>query len=210
MQKPEQQKLDRLSRMAGKMGAGGVCVVSPADIRIQKELADYCREPQCTAYGLSRNCPPHVSGPSGFQGRINRAAFAMAIKIDCPVDILLSDAKQEIFILLHKITATVGKEAVEAGFSNAWGFAGGSCKSLFCPSLSVCPAISNPDRCRHPDIARPSMSGFGVDVSHLMALCNWEMHWVTGNKRADADTEMTLVTGLVLLEKCVSHSQKCL
>ena len=52
--------------------------------------------------------------------------------------------------------------------------------------------------CRHPDHARPSMSGYGIDVSRLMNAAGWRMSWITRTTSAE-EVPMGALVGMVLL-----------
>ncbi|MBF0303072.1 MAG: hypothetical protein HQK73_08530, partial [Desulfamplus sp.] len=77
-------------------------------------------------------------------------------------------------------------------FSHARAFAGGSCKNIWCFSYPECPVL-----CRNPDKARPSMSGFGINVMKLMQSAGWnsEKAKISHN---DADN-ISWLAGLILL-----------
>ena len=105
----------------------------------------------------------------------------------------MSDQRLEIFGLLQEIAAKLEKSALEKGYK-AKAFAGGSCKEIFCGNYPKCNVLDGQD-CRNPEYARPSMSGFGMNVSALMALSGWKMQWQTEDNRA----EMGTVCGLVLV-----------
>ena len=97
--------------------------------------------------------------------------------------------------LLHEIVAAVEQAAVHMGYRNSRGFAGGSCKLLFCPEEADCKVVSGGEDCRYPESARPSMSGFGIDVGKLMRSAGW-----SGEKAdPEADSTPTWVAGLVLI-----------
>ncbi len=186
--------MNDLVEFALKTGATGARLITAADIFLDDDLAGLCIDPRCENYGLSANCPPHTSGPAGFRKSLEAHQSAIFFKIDVPTETLLSDQRQEIFRLLQEIAAGVEKTAVEKGFKHAKSFAGGSCKQLFCRNHRKCNVLDG-RQCRNPDYARPSMSGFGVDVSSLMTLCGWKLEWPTGENRAGTGT----VCGLVLV-----------
>ncbi len=84
------------------------------------------------------------------------------------------------------------------GYPNAQGYAGGSCKNIFCHNHSECQVISKKGECRNPQYARPSMSGYGINVSKLFEATGLKMNTVTHG--IDATTiKMTYVCGLVLV-----------
>lgn len=181
------------------LGATAARVIAASDIRVDDHLAKLCRDPGCENYGLAASCPPHVGGPASFREWLHRYRQAIVFKIDVPTAALLSSERREIFRLLHGIASGVERAAVTAGYSHAAAFAGGSCKRLFCDNHSLCRVIARDERgCRHPHLARPSMSGFGIDVAALMDTAGWSMTIV--NQTAVPHKDSTApVCGLVLI-----------
>ncbi len=163
----ENQKLKELIQKAYKSGASTATVISVKDIEVDDSLADKCREPRCVYYGLSKSCPPNVAGPFVFKEGLKSYNQAIFFKIDVPSKILYSSESREVFQLLHEIASHIENSAVKIGFKNAKAYAGGSCKNIFCYSHPECLALSEEGRCRHPECARPSMSGFGINVARL-------------------------------------------
>jgi predicted metal-binding protein len=188
--------LKDLVRLALDSGASDAAVISPKDIVVRDELAALCRETGCAQYGVSASCPPHVSGPSGFRALQQDMAYAVAFRMEVPSEILLSSDRRDVFRLLHEIAAGVERAAKEAGYSRSAAFAGGSCKPLFCPDHATCRVVDEGGPCRNPDLARPSMSGFGVDVSLLMQQAGWTLNVPGSDEKTPS---MSTVAGLVLV-----------
>ena len=84
------------------------------------------------------------------------------------------------------------------GHAGSIAFAGGSCKNLFCQEHLECRRLPEDGECRHPDLARPSMSGFGIDVFELMRTCGWPANVNTGEAGSDADS-VSWLAGLVMI-----------
>ncbi len=179
-------------------GASDAAAVAADNIAIEDSLADLCREPQCENYGLSLSCPPHVAGPAEFRKWLQNYERALVIKIDVPSAVLLSDERREVMQLLHEIAADVELAAVEQGYPESKAFAGGSCKMIFCRDKPDCRVVDQGGRCRHPKQARPSMSGFGINVAKLMSAAGWDLKRVNQNQEAEQESTAT-VTALVLL-----------
>lgn len=187
--------IQALVQLAKRSGAGDAQPISAKEIRVKEDLARFCRDPQCDQYGLAAGCPPHVSGPAGFRKMQAEFTEALVVKIDVPTEVLFSEGRREIMKLLHEVVAAVEQAAVRMGYERSRGFAGGSCKPLFCFEEADCRAVFGKGGCRHPESARPSMSGFGIDVGELMRAAGW-----SGEKAdQEADSEMTWVAGLVLI-----------
>lgn len=191
-------KFKELIQVSYKLGASNSAIISANDIIVDVSLADKCREPRCANYGLSKNCPPHISGPSGFKKNLETFNKAIFFKIDVPSEILYSSENREVFQLLHQIAAGIESSAVKLGFENAQAYAGGSCKKIFCYNYNECLALTEKQKCRHPEYARSSMSGFGINVAKLFETTGWTMTWVTDNNDSNT-TKMGNVCGLVLI-----------
>jgi predicted metal-binding protein len=144
------------------------------------------------------SCPPHVAGPNHFRALQKTFEAALVVKIDLPTEILLSDGRHEIMRMLHEIVAGVERSAIEMGFGHAAAFAGSSCKQLFCRDHETCRALSAGGDCRNPQLARPSMSGFGINVSRLMQAAGWSEETLIRNTEAE-EPAMSWVAGLVLI-----------
>jgi predicted metal-binding protein len=84
------------------------------------------------------------------------------------------------------------------GYSDSRAFAGGCCKDIFCRDHEGCRVLSGDGQCRNPQYARPSMSGFGINVSKLMHVAGWPAD--INIHEADSDTaSMTWVAGLIMI-----------
>lgn len=197
MSDEENEKLGSLIREAQRSGATEVAVVSTRLIVVDNDLAEKCREPRCENYGLSRSCPPHVAGPSAFRRKLEELDRAIFLRIDVPSEILYSSENREIFQFLHEMAAGIEKSAVKMGFTRAEAYAGGSCKKIFCHDHPTCLALTEKGKCRNPGYARPSMSGFGINVARLFKTVGWSMGPTA--RAAAREEKMASVCGLVLV-----------
>jgi predicted metal-binding protein len=195
---PASGGLEELVSLARSLGATRAAVIPADAVTVEDDLAGLCREPRCPSYGVSASCPPHVSGPSGFRQLLEGFRHAVVFKIEVPREILLSSERREIFRLLHEVAAGIEAEAKKRGHSRSRAFAGGSCKGLFCAEEAGCRVVDEGGPCRNPDRARPSMSGFGINVSRLMAAAGWPMNRTVPAGEGDAP-ETGTVSGLVLV-----------
>lgn len=177
------------------MGASNAMAIPSNDISVEDHLARYCLE--CPTYGLSPSCPPYVSGPDGFRELQQTHQHAIVIRLDAPATALFSDKSTVIFRWLHEIVAGVEQEAIRFGYPNSKAFAGGSCRKIFCHDYPDCSALAEGGICRYPQTAKPSMSGFGIDVSALMKTCGWPADINIYGTESDPDV-MTWIAGLVM------------
>jgi predicted metal-binding protein len=191
--------LAHLTQEAIRFGASNSAVISSGDIRVDDDLAALCNgEYTCPNYGLSAGCPPHVEGPEQFRKWQEKSRYSITVKIELPTSVMFSDGRKDVMRLLHQVVAGVEKNAIESGFSQSKAFAGGSCKPLFCEENKTCCVIADKLPCRHMDEARPSMSGFGIDVIQLMNTSGWPVLETKQNK--DSSTEdSSWVAGLILV-----------
>ena len=186
----------RLIVRAFHHGATDAVILPARGISPEEALAGHCREPKCENYGLSMSCPPHVQGPAVLRKWLQDFSRALFFKIEVPSEVLYSHERLEVFELLHTTAAAVENQAQAMGFTRARAFAGGSCKKIFCGNTPGCRRLSKDALCRHPDRARPSMSGFGINVGKLITLAGWEAEPL-GKGRSGS--ESAGVYGLVLL-----------
>ena len=163
-----------LRHEAYQLGASDASTISPNQIEVCDELAAFCEKPKCEGFGASMSCPPHVAGPNWIRKRLDDCTGAIVYRITLPSDIMYSHQRIEIYRLLHEIGSSIEKKAKQMGYPNASAYAAGSCKKLFCSDYLDCNVLSGKGECRHPDVARPSMSGFGIDVKKLMAVAGWQ------------------------------------
>ena len=164
-----------LIRTAIGLGAAEAVLISPSLILVEDHLAELCKgNPGCPNYGLSSSCPPHVAGPAAFRQWQSEATGAVIIRMDFPPAGVMTPESLALGRLLHEIVSGVESRAVDLGYAGSKSFAGGSCKNLFCPDYPSCRVLSENGSCRNPQSARPSVSGFGINVSRLMASVPWD------------------------------------
>lgn len=177
-----------LIQTAISLGASEAVIIPSSMIVVDDDLAKLCNgNPACPNYGLSPSCPPHVQGPSAFRQWQNSSSFCVVIRMDFPPVGVMTPERRDLGRLLHEIVSGVEHKAVSLGYTNARSFAGGSCKNVFCYDFSFCRVLSENGPCRNPDTARPSMSGFGINVAKLMDSAKWKeppdlksMSWMAG------------------------------
>ena len=193
------QSLEQLTRHAIGLGASRSAIIPSQKIQVKDHLAALCNgEYTCPKYGLAASCPPHVGGPGAFREWQEKSRYSNVVKIQLPMSVMFSDERKGVMQLLHQIVGGVEKKAVEKGFKGSKAFAGGSCKDLFCDDHEKCCVVTGKKPCRHIDVARPSMSGFGIDVTQLMKSCGWSGEKADSSDLSDKDAE-SWVAGLVLL-----------
>ncbi|MFN2111654.1 MAG: DUF2284 domain-containing protein [Anaerolineales bacterium] len=190
-------ELHQLVKLAYDLGASDAAIIPSQLIRVQDRLALKCTEPRCENYGMSFSCPPYVEGPAGFRELIKQLPQALVVRLVVPARMLLSWERLDLGRIHHELVARLEGAAVDLGYPHSRAFAGGSCKELFCQEHLSCQQISG-GACRHPDLARPSLSGYGVDVFKMIASCSWETHFKAESEEISEDN-LAWVAGLVLI-----------
>ena len=189
---------DQLLGFAISLGASEAKLISSDSIVVVDQLALKCSEPQCENYGLSFSCPPYVEGPESFRNLIISNTSALVVRLIIPSLMLLSWERTELGRVLHELVASIEIEAKNLGHINSEAFAGGSCKELFCADHLTCRQIEETGQCRHPDLARPSMSGYGIDVFQLIKSCGWETN-LNQLELVSAEDQLSWVAGLIMI-----------
>lgn len=193
------QQLEQLTKEAKKLGATSSTIISSNEIQVKDHLAALCNgEYKCPNYGLAASCPPHVEGPGAFRKWQALSKYSITVKIELPTSVMFSDERNGVMHLLHLIVAGVEQKAIGLGFKNSKAFAGGSCKNLFCDDHEKCIVLSEQKPCRHIDSARPSLSGFGIDVTLLMKSSGWSSSKAEKSNTSKKD-DTTWLAGLILL-----------
>lgn len=192
---PDPAKLEELVGLALSLGATAARVLPADAVKAEGYLAGLCKETKCPNHGLSPTCPPNVEGPEWLREYLRGIDYVLVLKMELPNEIMYSEQRREIGKLLHFIVVQVEEAAQAMGLAKARGFAGGSCKNLFCPDEPQCRVLYGDGQCRNPGAARPSISGFGINVNHLARAAGWS---TPGDGNSDA-TGMSRLYGLVLL-----------
>lgn len=195
----QKQQIEQLTREAKKLGATSSAIISSREIQVKDNLAALCNgEYICPNYGLAASCPPYVEGPVEFRKWQAQSKYSIIVKIELPTSVMFSNERRGVMQLLHQITAAVEKKAIETGFKNSRAFAGGSCKELFCEDQEKCCVLTENKPCRHIEFARPSMSGFGIDVTQLMKSSGWSALKADKSNLSDKNA-VSWVAGLIML-----------
>jgi len=191
---------EALRQLALGMGVSDARVIDSRRIRVENELARICKDPGCPGYGQGANCPPHVMKPETFRQTLEAYPRALVFKFDVPTEVLLGEERFEVSRLVHETAAALERHALSCGFTAARGLAAGSCKRIFCPDKPACRVLAGNGECRHPDAARPSISGLGIHFFELSQTVGWPIHKITGDSQPD-EVPMGLLAGIVLLTR---------
>jgi len=190
--------VDKIIRHSFELGVSDAQMVSVEKISIEAHLVKLCEEPRCNGYGQSASCPPNVMKPDRFREHLRQYESALVFKFDVPPEMLLRDDRREINKVIHETAAGIETFARNRGYKNSEGLAAGSCKRLFCDKHEKCNILSNAGDCRFPNLARPSMSGLGINFFELAKVLGWQISKITRDSHPD-DIPMGLMAGMVLI-----------
>lgn len=188
----------QLLQQAREQGVSDARLIDAARIRAEDDLAKICKDPGCPGYGQGANCPPHVMKPEAFRLLLRDYPQALVFKFDVPTEVLLGDGRFEVSRIVHETAANLERYALAGGYAAARGLAAGSCKRIFCPEEKSCRVLAGDGGCRHPDAARPSISGLGINFFELSRTVGWPIHKITRESDPE-DVPMGLMAGIVLL-----------
>jgi predicted metal-binding protein len=191
--------LEGLLAQARSLGASAAAIIPATALVVEDRFADLCAAPtRCPSYGLAPGCPPHAIRPALFREQLHHYHHVLVCKIDAPMAALLDERRLPLARSIHRIVATLEHAALSRGLRRARGLAAGSCKELFCGEEEGCAVLGDHLPCRHPDLARPSLSAMGVNFSSLAERVGWQ--WGRpGIDQREGEPAMGLMAGLVLL-----------
>jgi predicted metal-binding protein len=160
--------IDGLLLLAVDLGCSAATIIDSEQIKIENSIAELCQETKCPNYASSPTCPPNVNGPDWLREYIKQIHHAILIELELPQELMYSEKRKEIAKLLHFIVIELEKTAHENGLSKSMAFAGGSCKTIHCSQYTNCNVLNGDGKCRYPDLSRPSVSGYGINMNHLL------------------------------------------
>ena len=176
-----QQDLEKYRQRAIELGATDAKVITTDTILIDDRVRAKCIYPKCRRYGTNANCPPYAMELDLVRKTVNGFRHAIFFKIQVPSDEVAGPEARDkqlyghSTIKNHEIVSKIEAEAFFDGHHLALGFAGGSCKSVFCPD-SECSALVPGQACRHPLRARSSMEAVGMNALTMATKVGWDVY----------------------------------
>jgi len=196
----ERPEPHRLLALAIALGASDAVLLPVKALVVEDRYAAMCAAPhRCPSYGLAPGCPPHAPLPEDFRAKLAGFRLVAVFKIDVPAADLLNENRLDAARSIHRIAAHLERAALGFGFGRACGMAAGSCKELFCADAAMCTVLEGSSPCRHPDLARPSISAVGIDFAALANRAGWPFARIDTDAASDNPPAMGLMAGLVLL-----------
>jgi len=190
----------QLLALARSLGATDAVLLPINALVVEDRFAAMCAAPyRCPSYGLAPGCPPHAPSAADFRANLANFRLVAVFKIDAPAASLLNENRLDVARSIHRIAAHLERAALDFGCIRARGMAAGSCKELFCADAAICAVLDHSQPCRHPDLARPSISAVGIDVKALADRAGWPFARIDTETEEEDQSTMALMAGLVLL-----------
>ena len=194
--------LERFRHRAIELGATDAKIITTDMILVDERVRAKCIYPKCRSYGTNANCPPHAMDLDMVRKVVNRYKYAIFLMLKVPPEEVAGpDVREKRLsrpsqIKNHEIVSKLEAEAFYDGYHLALGFAGGSCKLAFCPTVEC--ATLKGEGCRHPLRARSAMEAVGLNAYVMAAKVGWDIYPI-GQSTQAADVPHGIKLGLVLI-----------
>lgn len=201
----EESRFKNILDLAYRKGVSDAVIRSPNTLPVNDKFPEFCKSPGCSGYNQSMSCPPHAKNPDWFRSEIKNYKNVLIFKFDVPSAELLGNGRLDILGLIHETAGALEEFACSEGCTRAKGFAGGSCKEIFCREFLYCKVLHKKERCRNPHQARQSMSAVGINFLELTKSIGWKIDNIVNEQSKQTDQNnlqtvpMSIVAGLVLL-----------
>ena len=194
--------VEKYRLMAIQFGAMGAMAVTSEMVSVDDRVNAKCIYPRCAMYGTSANCPPHAMNIEQVRKVVSKYRYGLFIWLTVPSeDIAGPKGTRKVAPWLRKMHMIVSKIEAAAyydGYKFALGFAGGPCKTAFCPDTD-CSALTPGQPCQHPLRARPAMEAVGIDVMDLAAKVGLDVYPI-GSSVAISDVPHGMRFGIVFID----------
>jgi len=198
-----QKDLEKYRKRALELGATDARIITTDMVLIDERVRAKCMYPKCRSYGTNANCPPYGMDLDLTMKVVNNFNYGIFYMIKVPAEMVAGPEvigkRLNIPSLTknYEIASRIEAEAFHDGYYFALGFAGGPCKSVFCPD-DECTALIPGQSCRHPLRSRSSMEGVGMDAYTMATKVGWDIYPV-GVSTLPSDVPCGLRLGLVLI-----------
>ena len=198
-----QRDLEKYRQTAIELGATDAKIITTDMILIDERVRAKCIYPKCHFYGTNIHCPPYAMDLELVTKIVNNFHYAIFSWFKVPSKALAGHGDKDMRERLrtqrknHELVSKIEAEAFYDGYHLALGFAGGSCKRVFCPDTE-CAALLPGQPCRHPLRARSAMEAVGMDAFTMAAKVGWDIYPI-GASSSPAEIPHGTFLGLVLI-----------
>ncbi|MBO3800355.1 MAG: DUF2284 domain-containing protein [Candidatus Brockarchaeota archaeon] len=135
------KSLEELCQKAIKLGAAEAKIIKANDIVVRDWVRLKCQY-GCSEYGKRLTCPPYSPTPEQMRKILSGYSSAILLRFE------------PTWKNVHRVVAEL-ERGLLSGYYSAFGLASGPCP--FCKKCNL-------RNCIHPELARPSMEAYGIDV----------------------------------------------
>ncbi|NPV92711.1 MAG: DUF2284 domain-containing protein [Firmicutes bacterium] len=173
---------------ARSLGLSRAAVIEADRIVVEDEVVDrWCAG--CPEYGHNLNCPPMLPPPREFRQVLAGYRRGLLVQLteslrEDPAVAGYREAYRQ-SSRLHRMMLSLENYCQRSGFTRARCFIGGCCRLC-----GACPGPGN--ECLHPEQARSSMEGNGINVVETCSRVGWGLEFPV--------RDSVSWTGLVLLD----------
>lgn len=158
----ENNIFDKLIAAALEGGAYRASIIKTDLIAADRAFRDMCASNACGMYGKCYMCPPDIGDIDELMAKVKNYDYALVYQTVSSLEDSydfegMVEAKKSAVSLAQKLRKTFG----ELYPSNALHLGAGGC--------GICPTCAKRtgEPCRFPDLALPSLEGYGINVSEL-------------------------------------------
>ena len=146
------------------LGAAHASVIEASKIETDKIFRDICASNYCGGYGGCWMCPPDIGEIEELMNEVKNYKYALVYQTVSDLEDSfdfegMKEAKKTHFAVSQKIRKLWKEKDIEKQLHLGVGGCGGCDR---CAKRDGLP-------CRHPDLAMPSLEGYGINVSKLAA-----------------------------------------
>jgi len=198
-----QKDLERYRGWAIAVGATDAKIITTDMVLIDERVRAKCIYPKCHSYGTNINCPPYAMDLDMVRKVVNKFRYAIFFMLKVPSEMIAGPEVRPKRLgrpterKIYDIASEVETEAFYDGYHLALGFAGGPCKSAFCPDTD-CSALVPGQSCRHALRARSAMEGVGMNAFTMAAMVGWDIYPI-GESISPSEVPHGARLGLVLI-----------
>jgi len=152
-----------VKEQAARLGFDLCLGFDPALLVPEERIRGYCIENRCGSYNANHMCPPRVGSLGEVTARLQRFPEGVLLQYSRRMDVA-NDREGVIRTKLefHRLVLRLERRLEKRGVGGLWGLIGGNCELC-----RTCTALEDKP-CRHPEKARTSLEGIGVDVVGLL------------------------------------------
>ena len=163
----------KLEQAAISHGAYRARVIEARRIPRDRIFREICASNACGAYGRCYMCPPDLGEIDELMARVDTYDYALVYQtVDTLLDSFDFEGMLEAKVHVFPITRAVCDALFSVGIAESLRLGVGGCGLC-----EVC-AKRTGEPCRCPELAMPSLEGYGVNVSELAKIC--EMKYING------------------------------